>query len=58
MNFTNEYQLWSTDLTYLFEVAIQYVNLTCVIVIVTLPCKVRLFADITTFSLNIELDGK
>ena len=49
MNFTNEYQLWSTDLTYLFEVAIQYVNLTCVIVIVTLPCKVRLFADITTF---------
>ena len=49
MNFTNEYQLWSTDLTYLFEVAIQYVNLTCVIVIVTLPCKVRLFADTTTF---------
>ena len=54
--FKLEYQLLSTDLTNLFKVGIQYDDLTCVIVIVTPPCKVRL--TLRPFHLILRLTVK
>ena len=43
-NLTHSYQLLSTDLNNVFKIGVQFVDLTCVPVVVTSLCKlVRLY---------------